>query len=742
VTTGAPRVSRRHFLEVAAAASGGLLLSLGWSPLARGETADAAPFVPNPFLRIDPDGTVTVIIPRPEMGQGVRTSLAMIVADELGADWSRVRIEQADLDQRYGEQYAGGSDSVQHGWDPLRKAGALARGLLIATAARSWGVSESDCAASDGVVRHSASHREISFGALARLAAQSPGTLPADPSPRARSAFTLIGTPRRGLDTPAIVTGRMRYGLDVRRPGMLHAAVLRSPVLGGQVLSLDDSAARRIPGVRAVVRIDADALPDFGENSPKPPNGVAVIADTTWTAFKARAALHVQWSEGTGASESTDRIRKECDRLAQLPPERVRRDDGDVAAAMASAAKTIDAVYELPLLAHATLEPMNCVVDARADRCEVWAPTQDPDGAANVVRLITGHPAGAVSVHPVRMGGGFGRRFYADCVAEALVCSRSVKAPVQVVWDREDDMRHDFYRPAGVHVVQAGVDGAGKVVALRRRLINAPRGAFLKWQLPKGMTSYPAGGGEVGRDDFPAGLVPNFRLEASLIHSAIPLGQWRAIEESTNVFVISSILDELAALAGRDSVAFLLDFIGPPRQMPYEDGTYDIGRLRTVIELAAKESGWGSPLPAGQGRGIAAAYANEAYAAEVAEVEVREGEVRVRRVIAAIDCGTVVNPLGAAAQVAGAVLYGLSAALTQEITVEGGRVVQGSFSDYPVLRIADAPQIEAHFVPSETPPLGLGEVPLPPIAPAVTNAIFNATGIRVRRLPIGRVKTA
>ncbi len=727
--------SRRRFLEVTTAATGGMILSFS---IGRGETfaSEGETFRPNAFLRIDPDGTVTIAVPRPEMGQGVRTSLPMIVAEELDCDWSSVRIEQADLDPVYGEQYVGGSNSIPHSFRPLREAGAAARSMLVSAAASEWNVEPSSCRTERGAVCHDPSGRRMGYGALVGRARSLP--VPENVPLKDPARFEIIGKPTASLDAPAIVDGSVRFGLDTRVPGMLFTVIDRSPVLGARPGRVDAERARAVEGVRDVVVIDAGSLPDFGENSPKPPNGVAVVADSTWAAMKGRKALSIDW-EGGFRDESTASLRRRAVAKASRPPERVKRDDGDVDGALARAAKTIEAVYELPLLAHASMEPMNAIADVGSDRCEIWAPCQDPAGARDVACRITGLPPEKVQVHPLRMGGGFGRRFYVDYVAEAIAISREVRRPVQVVWTREDDIQHGFYRPSAYHVMRAGIDERGSPVAWMQYLVNASRGAFLHWNLPAGMTSFPAGA-DLGKYDFPAGFVPNLRLQASAIETRIPRGQWRAVEESTNVFVYQSFLDEVAHLAGRDPLEIRLGMLGEPREMPYDDDpryTYSTERLSRVFRLAAEKAGWGEPLPPGRGRGIAGAYANEAYVAEVVEVTVdTSGALSVDRVVAAIDCGIAVNPLGVQAQVEGSVVFGLSAALGQQITVRDGSVVESNFDDFPLLRLDRCPEIEVHVVPSTGDPLGMGEPALPPVAPALANAIFAATGKRLRRLPI------
>jgi len=735
------RLSRRQFCQVSALGTGAFLMSIHLPAIAGAPASDsrgaaAAAFAPNVFVRLDPDGRITITVARPEIGQGVRTALPMIVAEELDADWSRVHIEQALAADHevYGSQHAGGSQSVRVGWLPLRRAGATARAMLIAAAAQQWGAEAASCDTEKGVVVHSPSGRRAAYGALASAAARLP--VPAEAPLRDASRFHLIGHPMRQLDAPAIVSGSMHFGLDTRVPGMRFASIERAPVLGARIVAIDDAAARKVAGVTDVVVVDADSLSGFGDNNPSPPNGVAVIATSTWATLKGRRALRVTWSGGA-EWEDTQRQRAECRRLATLAPERVVRNDGDVERAFASAARSLEALYELPLLAHAPMEPMNCVADVRPDRCEVWAPTQNPETARAVAAHLSGLPPAAVTLHVTRSGGGFGRRFYCDFVAEATVLSHRVRAPVQVVWTREDDIRHDFYRPASCHAMRGALDGDGRLAAWSQHLVSAQRGEFLRWALPAGVNVLPAGD-ELGPFDFPAGCVSNLRLMATALHgSAVPLGQWRSVEESSNVFVYQSFIDELAHLARQDPLAFRLAVIGESRVLRYDEATYDTGRLRRVLEVAAREADWGKPLPRGSGRGIAGCYANHAYVALVAEVNVTAShELRVPRIVAAADFGTVVNPLGAAAQVEGSIVFGLSAALRQEITLSSGRVMQANFNDFPALRMSEAPPIEVHLIPSSETPLGAGEPALPPVAPAVANALFAATGIRVRRLPI------
>jgi isoquinoline 1-oxidoreductase beta subunit len=727
------RITRRRFLRASAAAGGGLLIAValpGCGDRGTGDTPGSAKggedFAPNAFLRLDPDGTVTITVQRPELGQGVRTALAMIVAEELEADWRSVKVEQAGLDERlYGEQYAGGSDSVQFSWDLLRRAGATARELLVQAASKEWGVSAAECEARESRVLHGASGRSLDYGPLAVLASRGfSGEMPA--------AETLVAS-EPVLKSPGEyrLIGQRTPSLDAE--GMLVATVERCPVFGGRVQGFDAAAAEAVPGVRAVVGIDADAVEDFGPNNPKMANGVAVVAESTWAAMKGREALRIDWNPGPGAAESTEGFWRECEQLAGDPAQARIRDDGDFEGAMARAARRAEATYRVPYLAHTPMEPMNAIAHVTDGRCDVWAPCQNPQYVGAAAGKVTGLPAEAIHVHVVRSGGGFGRRFYADYAAEAVYLSQAVDAPVQVVWSREDDVRHGFYRPAGQHMLTAGLDPAGRPVAWRHFLANASRYAAL------GRGDDPREAGELEDFDFPAGLLPNLRFEYSQLESVVPRGQWRSVEPSANVWVIQSFLDELAHTAGRDPLEYQLDLIGPPREVPFYSRTYSTGRLRRVLELAAEKAGWGRPRPPGVGVGIAGSYSNSSYVAHVVEVSVTaDGRVRIDRVVSAVDCGMVVNPTGAEAQVEGCIVYGLTAALYGEITIREGRAAQGNFDDYPALRIDETPRMEVHFVESDLPPQGMGEPPLPPLLPAFTNALFDATGERVRELPVRR----
>jgi isoquinoline 1-oxidoreductase subunit beta len=701
-------------------------------------TSSDNPFAPNAWLEIAPNNQVRIWCGKSEMGQGVRTSLPMIVAEELCCDWRRVQVVQADLEPKYGDQLTGGSLSVRTSYTNLRKAGAAAREMLLGAAAAEWGVNQAECSAAVGEVVHAKSQRRARYGSLlARAATLAP---PADPPLKSLAEFRLIGRPTPRTDTALKVTGQAKFGLDVRVPGMLIASVERCPVCGGTVRSYNAEEVKRIQGVRGVVEVKPIHLThQFGEESgPGSRNyscaGVAVLADSTWAAMQARKALKVDWDEGATSQESTASLREQFVKLADAPGT-VMRNDGDFEKAFASAAKKIEAVYEVPFLAHATMEPMNCTAHVRDGKCEIWAPTQVPGAAADSIAKALGIPRESIQLHVTFLGGGFGRRLIQDYAVEAALISREVSAPVQVMWSREDDVRHDFYRPASYHALRAGVDASGELVAWFHRAASPSIGVFYS-----GTGIPPQAAAEMNGPDFPAFGVPNLRTEFGLAKSGMPLGYWRSVENSGNQFVISSFFDEAAAAAERDPVEMLLAVLGPPRKISLGgDGAIDVGRRRRVIEIAAEKAGWGKQLPKGTGRGIAAHFGYGSCVAQVAEVscDAAQGSLRVQRVVCAIDCGLAINPSGVRAQMEGAINFGLAAALKSAITVEHGRVQQSNFHDYEVLRMSDSPPvIEVHVVSSSEAPGGCGEPGVPPIAPAVANAIFAATGKRIRRLPI------
>jgi isoquinoline 1-oxidoreductase beta subunit len=734
------QLSRRDFITTGLSAGGGLLLTFALAPTFRSALAAAAEIgsatsepgssALGAFVEVATDGTITIAAKNPEIGQGVKTSLPMIVAEELDADWSAVRVEQADLDERkYGDQFTGGSTGISTNWELLRRAGATARHLLVSAAAARWGVNAATCETARGYVIHRASGRRLGYGALAADAAQLPLPAPADVKLKNPDAFHIVSTRVRVIDAPDIVRGAAVYGLDVRLPGMLVASIFKAP-FGARIASVSDAATRAMPGVRGVVRMTP--LP----NPTHLVDGVAVIAESTWAAMRGRQALRVELAPaGSAAPEPADTFTLAAafrDALAK-PATTVIRNDGDVDAVLAAAAKVVDATYELPFLAHVPMEPMNCTAHVTLDRCEIWGPLQGPAGARSLAAHITGIPSEHIAVHMTRAGGGFGRRLLSDVAAEAVYLSWVLSAPVQVVWTREDDLQHDYYRPAGHHRIQAALDADGRVTCWAQHLANTSRYQFARRQ-------QSAVGSELYKDDFPAQCLANVRMGYTPVATAIATGAWRATLHSANAFAVESFIDELAHAANRDPLALRLEMLGAPRKLPYADHGgphFDTGRLAGVLQLAAQRSGWSQPLPRNRARGIAGHFTFGSYAAQVAEVSRdSRGRIRVDRIVCAIDCGLVVNASGAEAQAQGGVLDGLNAALNGEITVEGGRVRESNFHQYRMLRIDQAPVVDVHFVRSVEPPSGLGEAPLPPVAPAVANAIFALTGRRFRALPL------
>ncbi len=711
------RVSRRHFLTAGAAAGGGLLL--GWHFDAQGRGAARATkatppaFAPNAFIRIGTDGRVTLVMNQVEMGQGTYTSMPMLLAEELEIGLDQVRLEHAPPNDKlyanplFGDQETGASSSVRAFYEPLRRAGAAARTMLVAAAAATWNVDPESCRAEKGVVTHSPTGRTLTYGALAGKAAKLP--VPAKVTLKDPKDFKLIGTPAKRLDTPAKVNGTAQFGIDVRLPGMKVATVAASPVLGGKVASVDDSKARAIKGVRQIVRLD---------------DVVAVVADHMWAAKQGLKALAIRWDDGPNRTLSTADVVQGLAAAVQTPGV-VARKEGDAAAAIAGAPAKMEAVYQVPFLAHAAMEPINCTVHVRPDRCEVWTGSQVLSRAQATAAKVTGLPLEKVIVHNHYLGGGFGRRLEHDYVTQAVRIAQQVDGPVKVVWSREEDIRHDVYRPYYYDRIAAGVDARGQPIAWMHRLAGP---AILARYLP---AAFKDGIDPDGLDgavhllyDIPAIQVEFVRHEEPVLNT----GFWRGVGVTHNTFVIESFIDELAAAAKQDPVAYRRGLLG---KSP---------RARAVLELAAKAAGWGQPLPAGRGRGVSLLYSGwGSYLAQVAEVAVsKSGEVRVHRVVCAVDCGTVVNPDTVKAQIEGGIVFGIGGALYGEVTLEKGRVQQSNFHDVRVLRINETPAIEVHLVRTGESPGGIGEPGTAVTAPALANAVFAATGKRIRTLPLER----
>lgn len=699
-------LTRRHFLEVTGGAGAGLVIAFHLPGARRLAAATPAePVLLNAWIRIGTDDSVTFLVSESEMGQGVLTSMPMLLAEELSVDWTRVRAVHAPSDREaYGRQSTGGSTSVRTNHERLRVAGATARELLIAAAASAWDVPPGECRVEKGRVVHGPSGRSVSYGEVADAAAAR--TPPADPPLKSPSEFSIIGTRMPRLDTPQKVDGAAAFGLDVSVPGMLTALVARPPAFGGSVKRFDPAPALAVPGVRRVVEI---------------PAGVVVAADSFWAAKKGRDALDVEWEPGPLGPLSDERIREICREKAAGG--RTARDDGDVETALASAATRLEAVYEVPFLAHATMEPVNCTADVRPDGCDIWTGTQAQTSAQDIAAEITGLPVEKVRVRTMMLGGGFGRRSRNDFVREAVHASKAIGAPVKIVYTREDDMRAGSYRPVAWNELAAGLDPSGRPVAWEHRIASPSILRDLGARLENGIDATA-----VESAENLAYAIPNLRVTYADPELPIPVHFWRSVGNSQNVFVTECFLDELAEAAGADPLEFRTGLLSEhPR------------RVR-ALRRAAETAGWGRALPAGHGLGCAVSECFGSVIAQVAEVTVGEdGIVRVPRVVCAVDCGSVVNPDTIEAQMESGVVYALSAALYGKITIADGGAVEGNFDDHPILRFRDMPDVETVIIAEGDPVGGIGELGVPALAPAVCNAIFAATGRRVRRLPIGRI---
>ncbi len=719
------KVDRRAFLKLTGIAGGGLTLAICLGDRAVAEAQEAeSEFVPNAFVRISTDGEILIYSKSPEIGQGIKTAFPMIIAEELDAAWDDVTVEQARIDSEvYGRQSAGGSRSIPTAWDQLREAGATARAMLVAAAADRWGVAEDECSTAASAVTHEPSGRQLSYGELAAAAARLPVPDKATLKLKSRDEYRLIGTRITGVDNDKLVTGQPLFGIDQQLPGMVYASYSKCPATGGKVRGANLDEIRALPGIR-----DAFVLEGNDTVSELMP-GVAIVGDSTWATQQARSRLRVDWDESDASTDSWSDLARQARALAGRSGGVTLREFGDVDAAFGKAAQTIQAYYSYPFVSHAPLEPQNCTAWYRDGAIELWAPTQTPDRAINNVSGLLGIDRNKVTLNQLRIGGGFGRRLINDYVCEAAAIAKRVGVPIKLQWVREDDMAHDFYRPGGFHSLQASLDADGRLSGWQDHFITFSHDG-----------EKPVSSGDIRAGELPEGLVDDYRLTQTLLPLSTPTGPWRAPRSNAIAFAVQSFINELAIASGRDHAEFLLELMGEPRWLdPGNPRVMNTGRAAGVIRLAAKEAGWGQPKQPGRGLGLAFYFSHAGHFAEIADVSVDENRrITVHRVTVAGDVGPIVNLSGAENQCQGAVVDGLSTMLGQEITVEHGRVQESNFHDYPLLRMKDAPVVDVHFIESDYPPTGLGEPALPPLAPAVCNAIFAASGHRVHTLPLVR----
>jgi isoquinoline 1-oxidoreductase beta subunit len=727
-------LNRRSFLKVTALAGGGMMVATYFDPiadvLAQGPQAPAVNFVPSVFVKITPDNVVTIMAKNPEIGQGVKNSMPMLIAEELEVDWDSITIEQADLDQtKYGPQNAGGSTATPNNYDPLRRVGASIRTMLISAAAQSWNVPEAECYAQSAKVIHRPSNRSVTYGQVATKAASLTPPDMAKVTLKPISEHKILGHPLPGVENRKIVTGQPAFAIDFTLPGMLYAVYEKCPVYGGKVVSANVDEIKRMPGVRHVLIVAG--TDDTRGLMP----GVAIVADSWWQAQTARKSLKVTWNEGPTASQSSEGFAKQAQQISTQKPAFPLRVDGNCDQALAGAAKVVEAAYAYPFISHAPLEPQNCMAHYHDGMMEIWAPTQTPQAGRQLVSTALNIPMDKITIHMHRAGGGFGRRLTNDYMGEACAITKEIGVPVKVLWTREDDMRHDHYRPGGFHFLKAGVDASGKLVAWRNHFVSYGDNS-------KGVQGF-TNSGNINAVEFPARFVPNFDFQSTLIPLGVPTGALRAPRSNAFSWVFQSFLDELAQAAGKDPLQFRLDLLSGPAMPPPPEGAdgFDASRMRAVLEKVRERSGWGTRrLAPGTAMGVAFQYAHRGYFAHVAEVTVNgDNRVRVNKVWVVGDIGAEqTNPSMAVNQSQGAVIEGMSHLMNWEITYANGRAVQGNFNEYQPTRMAQAPEIDVFFLKTDNPVTGLGEPALPPTIPAICNAIAAATGKRVRQLPLGK----
>ena len=720
-------INRRDFLKLSSLAGAGLVLSINFldSKIAKASPDTPASFEPNVFLKIGSDGKIIIMSKNPEIGQGVKTSMPQIIAEELEVEWSQIEVQQGVLDNRFGSQFAGGSTGIKTNFDTLRKAGATAKEMLIEAAARKWNISLDKCYAEKGFVLKKGTSDKFSYAELAEAASKL--NVRENPTLKDKKDYKIIGKAIGGVDNPLIVIGKAEFGLDAKPKGMVVACIERCPVYGGKVKSYDDSAALKVDGVLQVIKVEPTSNPT------QIVAGVAVIAKNTWAAMKGRKALKVEWDYSGGEIESDSSLEEQFRKNINTKVDPLR-EDGNVDEAFSKAKKVHEGIFEAPFLAHAPMEPMNYIADVRADGADLWGPTQVPGSVRGRAAEITGLAPDKIKVRMTRVGGGFGRRLMADYACEAIYVSKAIGKPVQVVWTREDDIQHDFYRPAGMYKIKAALDENNKLSAWHITSSSTSRRVF----------SGATGGAhetEVFPDGFPAGFVPNFRMEYVPVVSKVPRGAWRAPGHNVTAWLDQTFIDEMASLAGKNPVDFRLEVLGEEdKMMPYRDHggpVYSTKRLKNVIRMAAEKSNWYQPAAKGIYRGFACHFMFGAYVAEVVSISMTDSNtVKLESALAVVDCGLVINKSGALNQLEGGIIDGLSAAMNQAIHIENGKAKEGNFDDYKLMRMKEAPKVEVHLVDSDESPEGLGEMTLPPIAAALCNAIFAATGKKIRKLPV------
>jgi isoquinoline 1-oxidoreductase beta subunit len=722
---GAPlravKLDRRRFLQLTGLAGGGLVLafSLGGEARAAADAPGAADFAPNAFLRISRQGVITIYNKGPEIGQGIKTAFPLIIAEELDATWSDVQVLQAPVNPAvYGRQSAGGSRSIPDSWDQLRRAGAVARSMLVSAAAAKWKVPVGECTTRDSVVWHG--KRKLGYGALVTAAAALPVPDPNGVKLKDRAEYRLLGKWYTGVDNHAVVTGKPLFGIDQVLPGMKIAVYQRCPATGGKVRGANLDEIKKLPGVRDAFVVDGN-----GKTTEVMP-GVAIIADTTWQAFEARKQLKVDWDESAASKDSWSALVKQAAEIGKQPVGTTTvANVGTVDEALKSAAKTVSGFYTYPFVSHAPLEPQNCTAWNHDGILEFWSPTQTADRALETAANALGVPVDKVKINQTRVGGGFRRRLMNDYMCEAGAIAQRFNGPVKLVWTREQDLAHDFFRAGGFHSLTGAVDAQGKLVAWRNHFVTFTHDGKV-----------PSSGADWAANQFPGLSLPHYQLSHTLLPIKTPTGPWRAPRSCSVAWVIQSFLHELAVAAGRDHRDFLLEVMGEPRLL---DGGLNTGRAADVIKLACEKAGWGRKLPAGHGLGLAFHFSHAGHFAEVAEVSVSaDKRVKLLRMVVAGDIGPIVNMSGAKNQCEGGVVDGFSTMAGLEITMENGLIEQSNFHQYPLLRMAQHPKVEVYFIESNNPPTGVGEPALPPVAPAITNAIFAASGHRVRTLPLSK----